>query len=385
MSNELKKGLALSGGGFRATLYALGTLWRMNEDGLLTELDTITAVSGGAIAAGFLMHKWQDLDFEPVDESKNRYRATNFKSVIADPLIEFCSKTITSEARILLHTLNPKTTASTEVRKKYEGMLFGSVRLCDIPFCPKSPEFVFYGTNYDTGVSVRISKRELRDYQVGVATNHDITLAQAVSVSSGFPPFLAPIGFSGKKWDWADTKYHSLSPDQTQKLRNHLELCDGGLYDNLGLEMLWKHGNYREYDVVFSCDAGAPFSVPWTGLLKSFKNWAGQFFRMSDIMINQQRALRKRMLVRNYIEGHYKGAYWSIENQVTDYEQVNPLLSVSEANGYKHLKELGTQLKGFPDDDNFKLINLGYCHADMNLRQWFDRTLSRPALPYACS
>lgn len=382
MNNELKKGLALSGGGFRATLYALGSLYRMNEDGLLTELDTITAVSGGAIAAGYLMYKWQELDFEPIDESKGRYRATNFKAVIIEPILEFCSKTITCGGRIFIHTLNPKSTASKEVLKKYERMLFGSVRLSDIPDCSKSPEFIFYGTNYDSGVSVRISKKELRDYKVGVATNHDITLAQAVSVSSAFPPFLAPISFSGKKWDWADSKYHSFPDHHTQTLRDNLMLCDGGLYDNMGLEMLWKHGSNREYDVVFSCDAGAPFSMPWPGLLKSFKNWAGQFFRMSDIMINQQRSLRKRVLVRNYIEGHYTGAYWSIENTVNNYGKINPLISKSEESEYKHLKDLGTQLKGFLSYDNLKLVNLGYCHADMNLRQWYDHTLSRPSLPY---
>lgn len=51
-----RKGLALclSGGGFRAALFHLGALRRLNELGILSALDTITAVSGGSILAAHL-------------------------------------------------------------------------------------------------------------------------------------------------------------------------------------------------------------------------------------------------------------------------------------------------------------------------------------------
>lgn len=47
-------GLAFSGGGFRATLFSLGTLWRLNDAGLLGKLDRITSVSGGGDTGGHL-------------------------------------------------------------------------------------------------------------------------------------------------------------------------------------------------------------------------------------------------------------------------------------------------------------------------------------------
>ncbi|CAH6855533.1 Patatin-like phospholipase family protein [Vibrio chagasii] len=383
MTESNKKGLALSGGGFRATLYALGSLSRMNEDGLLTELDTITAVSGGAIAAGYLMLKWSELDFEVVDEGKGRYRATNFHEVITKPLLHFCSGTITSKRWIALATATPRTSAVKEVHKKYETKLFGEIKLKDIPDCEMSPEFIFYGTNLDTGVSVRIGKHFLRDYNIGIAKNHDITLAQAVSITSGFPPFLSPVCLDGASWEWSDGEYQKLSTELIEKLRKHLTLCDGGLYDNMGLEMLWKHGKNKQYDTVFSCDAGAPFSVPWDSLWRSFYNWAGKFARMSDIMINQQRALRKRMLVRNYEEKEYCGAYWSIENKIAAFNGIESLISEEEFKGYEHLKYLGTQLKGFKGIDNYKLVNLGFCHTDISLRSWFDPSLTKPhELPF---
>lgn len=382
MSNKFKKGLALSGGGFRATLYALGSLWRMNEDGLLTELDTITSVSGGSIAAGLLMLKWEELSFEEVDSRQGRYRATNFEEVIAAPLLEFCSQTITSKSRILLHTLNPMTTAAIEVRKKYEALLFGNSRLCDIPEHTLAPEFIFYGTNLDTGTSVRISKREIRDYNIGSASEHGITLAQAISISSGFPPFLAPITLCGKNWMWNDSPYSRIPVEQVSKLRERLDLCDGGLYDNMGLEMIWKHGDDREYGTVFCCDAGALLAIPWGGWLKTIKSKFGLSLRMTDIMINQQRALRKRTLMRNYMSGEYNGGYWSISSQVKNFPIVDPLLSVSEAEQYNHLSNLGTQLEQFSDIDNRMLVNLGFCHADASMRSNYDKTLTRPPLPF---
>lgn len=383
-SDNKKKGLALSGGGFRATLYALGALWRMNEDGLLTELDTITAVSGGAIASAFLMLKWHELKFIPIDKAKNRYRAENFEDVIVNPLLEFCKNTLTNKTQILLASINPFTTASISVRNKYDTLLFDHVKLCEIKEHTKvsTPEFVFYGTNYDTGVSVRISKNELSDYQIGTATNHGLTLAEAVTVSSGFPPFLSPIRLLGDKWLWTDSPYQTLHQCTVCKLRTRLDLCDGGLYDNMGIEMLWKQGSKKEYDVVFSCDAGAPFELPRIARGFWSKSWKNQFVRMSDIMINQQRALRKRVLIRNYIKNEYEGAYWSIEDEVAKYASVTPLLSGNQHCNYSYLKELETQLEPFQGDENKMLVNWGFCHADMNLRKWFDPSLCQPNLPF---
>ena len=45
-------GMALSGGGFRATLFHLGALRRLNELNILREIDTFSSVSGGSIING---------------------------------------------------------------------------------------------------------------------------------------------------------------------------------------------------------------------------------------------------------------------------------------------------------------------------------------------
>src|ERR1044072_2302237 len=52
-------GLALSGGGFRATLYHLGLIRFLRDAGLLSKVTHITSVSGGSIMAAHLVLHWK--------------------------------------------------------------------------------------------------------------------------------------------------------------------------------------------------------------------------------------------------------------------------------------------------------------------------------------
>src|SRR5205809_1428603 len=79
--------LCLSGGGFRATLFHLGVVHRLNELGVLAKLSTITSVSGGSILNGVLATRWSRLRF---DASAGVY--TNVEEEIARPAREFCSR-----------------------------------------------------------------------------------------------------------------------------------------------------------------------------------------------------------------------------------------------------------------------------------------------------
>src|SRR4029077_6183997 len=57
-------GLCLSGGGYRAMLFHVGSLWRLNEWGYLPRLARISSVSGGSLTAGLLGLKWGKLAFD---------------------------------------------------------------------------------------------------------------------------------------------------------------------------------------------------------------------------------------------------------------------------------------------------------------------------------
>ena len=59
LESAIKKiGLALSGGGFRATLYHLGLLRFLRDAGILQQVTHLTSVSGGSIMAAHLVLNW---------------------------------------------------------------------------------------------------------------------------------------------------------------------------------------------------------------------------------------------------------------------------------------------------------------------------------------
>lgn len=72
-------GLCLSGGGYRAMLFHLGALWRLNEAGILRYTARISSVSGGSITAGVLGVSCRRLMFDERDVAKN------FCEVVVDP------------------------------------------------------------------------------------------------------------------------------------------------------------------------------------------------------------------------------------------------------------------------------------------------------------
>src|SRR5258708_2303926 len=55
--------LCLSGGGYRAMMFHLGSILRLNEAGVLGRVARISSVSGGSIIAGLLGLRWDALGF----------------------------------------------------------------------------------------------------------------------------------------------------------------------------------------------------------------------------------------------------------------------------------------------------------------------------------
>src|SRR5438094_8510142 len=84
-------GLAMSGGGFRATLFHLGTLWRLNELAYLPNLDRISSVSGGSITSGVLAVRWPKLQW-------TKGVAVNFSDQIVQPLRALCALALDAPA-----------------------------------------------------------------------------------------------------------------------------------------------------------------------------------------------------------------------------------------------------------------------------------------------
>src|SRR6476659_1247533 len=79
--------LCLSGGGYRAMLFHLGALWRLNELSYLGKIGRISSVSGGSITAGVLAAHWASLGVTATAP------APNFQ-VIVDEIRKMADRTI---------------------------------------------------------------------------------------------------------------------------------------------------------------------------------------------------------------------------------------------------------------------------------------------------
>ena len=355
-------GLALSGGGFRATLFGLGSLWRLNELGLLSALDRVTSVSGGSILAGYLGLHWKSLAFA-------QGIATNFHTVIADPIRAFCGQSLDIAAGVK-GLLTPFMSAGDFLRRKYDKGLFKEATIRDLPVgpggarTPTGPDFVIYATNMQTGRSFRFTRDYVADYYLGINREAVYSLATAVCASSAFPPVFSPIEIKAKPENWDKPKL--VGHPNLHRLQSDIVLADGGVYDNMGLQALL--GNV---DIVLVSDAGAPFEME----VSPRDNYLSQLGRVRDILIDQTRALRKSWLIDEFDAKRRLGTYWGVATQIKDYK-IPTLVKDSEVTA--GLQNVATRLNAFDDRTQANLINWGYALCDAALRCYVD-----PALPAA--
>jgi NTE family protein len=219
-------GLCLSGGGFRAMLFHLGAFRRLNELGLLSRLDRIASVSGGSIAAGALAVAWPELEFDPAGV------VTNFDAKVAVPILNLSTKRIDVPA-ILLGIL-PFVNGAARAAAAYDKFLFRGKSLQDLP---DHPRFSFTATSLQSGVLWRFAKEYAADWRVGRWAAPKLPLTDVVAASAAFPPYLSPA--------YVDVPENAITSQSGSDLygsayTGRLCLTDGGVYDNLGLEPVWK-------------------------------------------------------------------------------------------------------------------------------------------------
>ena len=348
-------GLCLSGGGYRAMLFHVGALWRLMEAGKLLGLTRISSVSGGSITAGVLALAWPALKADGM---------AAFEREVVAPLRELADHTI--DERSVLGGIFLPGTIGSYVAGAYAKRLFGDKTLQDLP---PDPYFVFNATNLETGSLFRFSRAEAADWRVGRIANPTIRIADAVAASSAFPPVLSPFILDVHPGDFDPRR-----PDEIEDnaFRNEISLSDGGVYDNLGLEQVWKH-----CQTVLVSDGGgrlADDSSP-PG------DWARQSMRVMEVIDHQVRNLRKRQVVGSLADGERLGSYWGIRTDIADYGLGNAL-PAPHAKTIK-IAEIATRLRRMDAREQERLINWGYAVSDAGIRRYWDATIARPGnFPY---
>src|SRR3954468_18708031 len=145
-----KIGLALSGGGFRATLYHLGLLRFLRDAGLLHQVTHITSVSGGSIMAAHLALNW-DLytgSTKEFDQAASKLLAFIRLDVRNRILRRFPLGFLLRGPRRLLGLSNRQLTRTGLLENQYENHLFGDKSLFELP---ERPQLHILATNLSEG------------------------------------------------------------------------------------------------------------------------------------------------------------------------------------------------------------------------------------------
>ena len=244
-------GLALSGGGFRATLFHLGVIQHLSERGYLAKTTHVCSVSGGSILAAHMVLNWQKYkqgqDYSS-DDLGSPNKLIDFATVDARNLVF-------RRAYSVFRLLRWKSWSPTRLLQAYYGQyLFGDKPLSDLrkdPQVPDRPELHLLTTELETGqlcsfsgegFHKAIDKTYSRDEVLSIA---DQPIALAVAASSAIPTVFHPVRITPRT---TATRRRDLG-------RDALVLTDGGVYDNLGITPFVAHLKQWNCDTVFVSDA----------------------------------------------------------------------------------------------------------------------------------
>jgi NTE family protein len=339
-------GLCLSGGGYRAALFHLGSLRRLNEFGLVQKLRTVTSVSGGSITSGHLATALATHGSEL--PASGPIPTATWNSLVVDPLRAFTRKNIRTPAiaqRLLPWNWADDDAGVEALTETYEKHLT-PLQLSQLPTAPR---FIFCATDMAYGASWIMWKDGIGDYRAGYQSPPTWSVGRAVAASACFPPIFNPMHVDMKPAELSGG-LEPAGPLRDQCISD-MRLTDGGNYDNMGLEPVWK-----DHAFVLVSDAGGLFSFgPDEGL-----PWRIQ--RYQAIQESQTRALRKRWLISNFLARELTGAYWSVSSACSRYSPTAPGYSKELAR--EVIGAIRTDLDAFSDAEAQVLENHGYLLAD---------------------
>jgi NTE family protein len=263
-------GLALSGGGYRATAFHLGTLKKLYDMDLLKKVDVISTISGGSIT-GACYCSWEG-DFNSFYNAL--YTGLQSKNVIREILLSWLGlrflvliliffgafyflltqwawlfPIIIAVVIILLlkfqFYLFP---ISKRIEEIYNKFFFKKKTLGQLP---EQPRLVIGSTNLQTARPFIFSRDMMQDSTYEFlddpvrfkATN--FPLARSIVASSCVPFAFTPVTIDKEFFkNEKDTElYHPI-------------LVDGGVYDNQGIHKVMQRGRY-DCSCVISSDAGS--------------------------------------------------------------------------------------------------------------------------------
>ena len=242
-------GLALSGGGFRAAAFHAGVLRRLAKAGLLASIKQISTVSGGSLVLSAIISSfgwptdsdYEDIVFPTLRELLTKTDLFTFRALNLSGASRFDHQLIFDRAKVLAQLL--------ERQWKVKGSL------ADLP---DHPIWWINATCLETAKGWRFSKREMGDGKFGRHYNPKIKIATAAAASAAVPYLIGAlkIGLPGDGWHRTDPATRGPI-ERRDPLYSSIRLWDGGVYERLGLEALFKPGGR-----LIGCDFSSAVTQP---------------------------------------------------------------------------------------------------------------------------
>jgi predicted acylesterase/phospholipase RssA len=340
-------GLALSGGGFRATLYHLGLVRFLRDADILHQVTHITSVSGGSIMAAHLALNW------------DRYNgSSNEFDQAASQLLDFIRMDVRNRIlrriplgllarwpRRLLGLSNRQMTRTGLLERQYEKHLYGDKSLFELP---ESPELHILATNLSEGCLCSFSrdglwmmKQKAGNSQIERIRVGLMTVPMAVAASSAFPGFFPPLKLTGREVGTRGGEFGQQA------------YTDGGVFDNLGVRMFrWLTPMLtgdKELDGVLVSDVGQAFEVQVNrragGLIRTA-------VRATDILMDRVWQLENE---------NFEGTFGYVFARVTDVVGQHEDATALHPEVQRQTANIRTDLDAFSLLEISCLIRHGYC------------------------
>ena len=351
-------GISLSGGGMRAAVFHLGVLARLADEQLLEEVTFLSTVSGGSLAVGVVLEN--PGDGWPSSEIYRKTTLPRLQSLLTsvDLQAAYVWRTLLTPWK-LLHGRASVLGAAIEDKWGISG------RVAELP---ETPRWILNTTCYETGKNFRFMLKRMGDYRTNYVLNPDFPLADAMAASAAYPGLIGPLSFRTRDYQWSRLR-DGGNGEPVEPTYPKLHLWDGGVYDNLGLEALFKPADGLRDGVDFLIVSDA--SAALTSNPPRFK----APLHLVGIAMDQVRSMRARAIVAHFIQNPGTGAYLRIGNTA---REIFERAGVTPPDGWiehaampKHeaMRAAGmeTTFQRLSQEEFFLLVRHGYEVADATL------------------
>jgi len=333
--NKQKIGLSLSGGGYRATIYHLGTLKKLKALGVLDKVDVISTNSGGSITgAVYGLHQNDFNAFESV--IRQGVKRSVIKSVLTSWRFLFTIFALLSWVSIIIYLFYTNNNwlglgllallitillsfqfqifpISKLNERMYNNFFFKGKTLNALT---SKIRFGINATNLETGRLFTFSNATMGDSVYSYPDDEDksepiifkaehFPIARAVAASTAVPFVFTPVKIA---------KAYFSNPEDFNRVKPRL--VDGGIYDNQGAHKLTQTKSAYGSQIVIISDAGN--TMPFKN---TYKNTLTLLIRTSNVFMNRIKNLQMvSYLYKNHTNGKreigYQSLGWDIEDSI---------------------------------------------------------------------